>query len=339
MRFSVALPTCVEGLVYPVPYITPRTLMEVGLAAERLGYHSVWGNDHLHTQNYVRDEWKTAPNYYEPLVSLAALAARTSRIRLGTSVIVMPMREPVLLAKQAATLDQLSGGRLMLGIGVGAYREEFEAVRPDAPRGTNRGAMAEEGIQALRALFAQEVASFQGRYYHFRGVMMGPKPVQNPLPIYSGGNSDAGAVRAGRYSEGWLPAVLPIPVLQRKIRILREAAQAAGRDPSAMDIAPQMAVCMGRTREEALRRFRDSQVYRHLLSLKRSTLRDLDLEQIESMNFIGTPAQVAEQIAAYGAAGVTHCSALIFPARTIEETLDQMAWFASDVMNQFAAET
>jgi probable F420-dependent oxidoreductase len=309
--------------------------MEVGLAAERLGYHSVWGNDHLHTQNYVRDEWQTAPNYYEPLISLAALAARTTRIRLGTSVIVMPMREPVLLAKQAATLDCLSGGRFMLGIGVGAYREEFEAVRPDAPRSVNRGTMVEEGLVALRALFTQEVASFEGRYYRFRGVMMGPKPLQNPLPIYSGGNSDAGAVRAGKFAEGWLPAVLPIPVLKRKIGILREAAAAAGRDPTAIDIAPQMAVSLGRTREEALRRFRDSQVYRHLLSLKRSTLKDLDLEQVESMNFIGTPAQVTEQIAAYGEAGVTHCAALIFPGQSIQETMDQMAWFASDVVSQF----
>jgi probable F420-dependent oxidoreductase len=335
MRFSVALPTCVEGLVYPIPFVTPETLMEVGLAAERLGYHSVWGNDHLHTQNYVRDEWQTAPNYYEPLISLAALSAHTKLIGLGTAVIVVPMREPVLLAKQAATLDQLSGGRLLLGVGVGAYREEFEAVRPDAPKGTNRGRMVEEGIQALRELFTKEVASFQGRYYRFRGVMMAPKPRQRPLPIYSGGNSDDGAVRAGRYAEGWLPAVLPLPVLRRKIRLLREAAEAAGRDPKAIDVAPQMSVSLGRTKEDALRRFRESQVYRHLLSLKRSTLRDLDLEQVEQMNFIGTPQQVAEQIQAYGEAGVTHCCALIFPARSIAETIDQMAWFARDVMPLF----
>ncbi len=335
MQFSVAFPTCVEGLIYPVPYITPEKLIEVGLAAERLGYHSVWGNDHLHTQNYVREEWKTAPNYYEPLIALANLAARTKRIRLGTSIIVMPMREPVLLAKQAATLDQLSGGRLLLGIGVGAYREEFEAVRPNAPRSTNRGAMVEEGIRGLRLLFSQETASFEGRYYQFRDVMMGPKPQQTPLPIYSGGNSDAGAVRAGRYSQGWLPAVLPVPVLRKKIGILTEAAQAAGRDPSAIDIAPQMSVSLSKTKEAALRQFRESQVYTHMLSLKRSTLKDLDLGQVESMNLIGTPAQVAEQVAGLRDAGVTHCCALIFPAETIEETIDQMDWFARDVARQF----
>lgn len=337
MRFSVALPTCVEGLVYPVPYITPDKLIEVGLAAERLGYHSVWGNDHLHTQNYVRDEWKMAPNYYEPLVSLAALGAQTRRIGLGTAVIVMPMREPVLLAKQVATLDQLSGGRMLLGIGVGAYREEFEAVRPDAPRGTHRGKMVEEGIRSLRLLFTDQEASFEGRYYRFHKVMMGPKPAQRPLPIYSGGNSDEGAARAGRYAEGWLPAVLPIPVLRKKIQILKESAEAAGRDPRAIEIAPQMSVSLGKSKEDALRRFRNSQVYRHLLSLKGSTLKELDLAQVESMNFIGTPAEVTEQIAAYAKAGVTHCCALIFPAKTIEETIEQMEWFARDVMDPFAA--
>ncbi len=335
MQFSVAFPTCVEGLIYPVPYITPEKLIAVGLAAERLGYHSVWGNDHLHTQNYVREEWKTAPNYYEPLIALANLAAQTTRIRLGTSILVMPMREPVLLAKQTATLDQLSGGRLLLGIGVGAYREEFEAVRPHAPRSTNRGEMVEEGIRGLRLLFTQETASFEGRHYQFRDVMMAPKPLQTPLPIYSGGNSDAGAVRAGRYAEGWLPAVLPVPVLRKKIAILTAAAQAVGRDPSAIDIAPQMSVSLGKTKEAALRQFRDSQVYQHMLSLKRSTLKDIDLGLVESMNLIGTPAQVAEQVATFRDAGVTHCCALIFPGESIEETIDQMDWFARDVVRQF----
>jgi len=335
MRFSVAIPTCVEGLIYPVPYVTPEKLIEVGVAAERLGYHSVWGNDHLHTQNYVWDEWHAVPNYYEPLISLAVLASQTKTIRLGTSVIVMPMREPSLLAKQAATLDQLSGGRLLLGIGVGAYREEFEAVRPKAPRSTNRGDMVDEGIRAIQELFTKETASFTGRYYAFEGVKMGPKPKQNPLPIYSGGNSDAGAARAGRYSQGWLPAVLPIDVLKRKIGILRDAAAAANRSVAGIDIAPQMSVSLGKTSEEALRRFRDSQVYQHMLSLKRSTLKDLDLTQVERMNLVGTPAQVMEQIAAYRDAGVTHCCALIFPATTIEETVEQMDWFARDVMRRF----
>ncbi len=335
MLFSAALPTCVEGLIYPVPYITPEKLLEVGLAAERLGYHSVWGNDHLHTQNYVWEEWHAVPNYYEPLISLAALASRTQRLRLGTSVIVMPMREPTLLAKQAATLDQLSGGRLLLGIGVGAYREEFEAVRPDAPRKTNRGEMVDEGIRAIQALFTQETASFHGKHFHYEGVKMAPKPLQRPLPIYSGGNSDAGAVRAGRYSQGWLPAVLPVDVLHRKVGLLKEAAQAAGRSSDGIDIAPQMSVSLGKTKEEALRRFRDSQVYQHMLSLKRSTLKDLDLTRVEQMNLIGTPSQVAEQVADYRAAGVTHCCALIFPASSIEETIDQMAWFARDVVSQF----
>jgi probable F420-dependent oxidoreductase len=337
VRFSVALPNCVEGLVYPVPFVTHAQVLRVGREAERLGYHSVWANDHLHTQDYVWAEWHAVPNYYEPLVSLAVLAAQTTRIRMGTSVIVMPMREPVLLAKQAATLDQFSGGRLQLGVGVGAYREEFEAVRPDAPRRARRGEMVDEGIRALQALFTQDDASFEGRYYRFRHIKMGPKPAQRPLPIYSGGNSDSGAVRAGRLADGWLPAVLPIPALRRKIAILREAADGAGRDAAAIDIAPQMAVSLANSREAALTRFRASQVYRHLRSLKRSTLRDLDIEQVETMNFIGTPAQVAEQIAAYGEAGVTHCAALFFPATSLEETIDQMAWFAGDVMSRFPA--
>ena len=115
-------------------------------------------NDHMSTMPYVRDMFDQAPRFYEPMVTLTYVAARTSRIKLMTGVVVMPMREPVLLAKQAATLDQISGGRLILGVGVGAYRAEFESVRPtmmEAPR----GALVAEGIEGMRRLFTERLSS------------------------------------------------------------------------------------------------------------------------------------------------------------------------------------
>lgn len=336
MRFSVAIPTCVEGLVYPVPFITPARLLRVATAAEDLGYHSVWGNDHLSTQDYVKKEWTDPPNYYEPLIALAFVAGVTSRVKLGTSIIALPMREPALLAKQVATLDQFSGGRVLLGVGVGAYREEFEAVRPQL-RGANRGTVLEEGVLALRQLFTEREVTYQGKYTHVAGVESYPKPVQAPLPIYIGGNTFAAAERAGAWGEGWLPAVLPLEQMRERLERVYQAATSAGRDPSAIDIAPQFSVSIAPTHEQALRKFRNSQIYQHMLSLKKSTLKDVDLSSLEALNLIGTPDEIAERIHDYSAAGVTHFCSLIFGTDSIEDTLEQMQYFSNEVMARFPA--
>src|SRR5690606_12467245 len=162
MRFSVAIPTCKEGLSYPLPFAGPEEIIRVAQSAEQLGYHSVWGNDHITAPRYVRETFDQPPNFYEPLIVLAYIAASTRRIKLAPSVIVLPMREPVYLAKQVATLDVFSGGRFILGVGVGAYREEFEAIHPDLAPTAQRGQMVDESLEALVRLFREPVASFAG---------------------------------------------------------------------------------------------------------------------------------------------------------------------------------
>ena len=130
--------------------------------------------------------------------ALTAVAALTRRIKVGTCVIVVPLREPVLLAKQAATADLFSNGRFIFGVGVGAYREEFEAVYPDR-KGQHRGSIHEEGLEALTRLFRDRRASFEGRYFKFQDVELYPKPRQQPLPMWTSGNTRVAAERAGRW--------------------------------------------------------------------------------------------------------------------------------------------
>jgi len=127
MKFSVCLATGYEGLVYPIPFCEPQDLIKTGVLCEKLGYDAVFGNDHITTQHYVRETFPEPPNFYDVLITLAMVAQATTKLRVGTSLLVMPMREPVYLAKQVATLDQLSGGRFIMAVGLGAYREEFEA--------------------------------------------------------------------------------------------------------------------------------------------------------------------------------------------------------------------
>jgi alkanesulfonate monooxygenase SsuD/methylene tetrahydromethanopterin reductase-like flavin-dependent oxidoreductase (luciferase family) len=251
-----------------------------------------------------------------------------------TGVIVLPMRDPILLAKQAATLDRFSHGRLILGVGVGAYREEMEATYPDR-REAPRAEWMDESIQALRLLASERRVDFEGRWIRFRDVEMYPKPAQDPLPIYSAGNADGSIRRAATWCQGWIPAAIgPTRVAEGRAR-LRAYAVEAGRDPDAIEIAPQLVACIGRTTEEAEARFRGSQVYEHLVSLQASTLKGFDVSSYVSMNLIGSVTEVVERVERYREAGADHLSGLLFVGDTLEALREQVATFATEVMPRF----
>lgn len=328
MKFSVCLPTGFEGVMHPVPFVQPEDFVRLGQAAERLGYDSAWGNDHITTQHYVHDLFPDRPPaFYEVLITLATVAATTTRLRVGTALLVLPMRDPVYLAKQACTLDQLSGGRFILGIGLGAYREEFEAWGPRL-RTARRGEMLDEGLAALRLLLTERQASFAGKFYAFENVELFPKPRQAPFPIYIGGHNLEAVERAARWGSGWLPGWRPFEELRERIERLRERAAELGRDPLAIEIAPQFSVTVGTTLEEAAKRYMASGLVAHRKSLA-YTGRDLT-RQVES-NLVGSPDVILEKVARLEAIGVQHCSALMFPANTIQEMHEQMQAFAETV--------
>jgi probable F420-dependent oxidoreductase len=327
---SVGLPTGMEGLTYPIPFSDPEAVIRIAQHAERLGYHSVWGNDHMTTQHYVRAEFPVPPRFWEPLVTYAFIAANTTRLRFGTGVLVLPMRRDiVVLAKQIATLDHFSGGRLEIGLGIGAYREEFAALWPDAK--AHRGDMLEEGVKALRLLFSERVASFAGKYYRFRDVELYPKPAQPRLPIYIGGNSANHLRRVALSADGWIPAAMAPDRLREQVTRLKEMTEAAGRDPQRIAVAPQYVVHLGPTRDAAIARFRRSQMYKHLMSLRRSTLREEAATPMEEVNLIGDADTVAAKAEALTEAGVTHFLGLYFAADSVAELLDQMQVFAEEV--------
>jgi probable F420-dependent oxidoreductase len=333
LSFGVHVPTCIEGMMFPIPFARAEDILPTALLCERLGFDSVWGNDHMTTQRYVQREFAEPPSYYEPLVTFAYVAARTTRLKVCTCILVLPMRHVVVAAKQAATLDQLSGGRLILGVGTGAYREEYEALFPDA-RDVHRGSIVEEGMRALRLLFTERRATFRGRYVRFEDVECFPKPVQRPLPIYAGGNHPEVRRRAGELGEGWLPAVLSPEEIARGVEDVHRAAEAAGRDGSTIDIAPQFAVSIGRTHEEALRRFRASQLYKHLESLRTTTLRE-QTGSYEQRNLIGSPEEISERLHAYRKAGVTTLAGMLFVANSLIEMQEGIELFGREVLPSF----
>jgi probable F420-dependent oxidoreductase len=223
----------------------------VGLAsrAEELGFDSVWVHDHVFNVGHVFDRIGGKP-YYEPLTLLSFVAARTERVRLGTSVLVLPYHNPIRLAKTAATLDVLSGGRLILGVGVGSIEKEMRAMgSPFA----ERGAVTDEAIAVMRALWTQADPSFDGKYSRFAGMKFSPKPLQKPsIPVVIGGVSRAAIRRAARLGDGWQPLGLSPEALGQGIALLREEALASGRDVSKIPVSIAMGLGAATSRRYAL---------------------------------------------------------------------------------------
>ena len=334
MKFGVDVPTCLAGMAYPVPFATADEVVQIAVEAEQLGYHEVSGNDHLSTQRFVREAWAQPPDYFEPLMMLATIAAKTSVVRLGTGILVLPMRDPVLLAKQVATLDHISGGRVTLAVAAGGYRDEFESVVPDLAD-VSRIDLMSEGIESLRVLFERPRSTYEGKYRRFVDVESYPKPVQTPLPIVSGGNGTGALRRAGERCEGWLPAKIgPAEIAAGRAKVSTYA-RAAGRDPAAITIGLQSVVCIADTTQQARERVERSTFDLFRRSLKDTMMKGIDLDKYLADNLIGTPDEVCTKVAAFQEAGLDGFFATLFVANTVDEMLEQMRLFARYVVPAF----
>jgi probable F420-dependent oxidoreductase len=225
------------GIPISGAWATPDNQIQVARRAEELGYHSLWTFQRLLVPE-PPDERAAAPAYrsvLDAIVPLAFVAARTSRIRLGLSVVNIPFFAPAVLANQLTTLDVLSRGRLDVGLGIGWSRQEYAAVGVAYRR---RGARAEEFIAALRALWTEEVVEFHGELYEIPRSRVEPKPVQRPHPpLLLGGAAEAALRRAGRLADGWTSSSgADLSHIGDSIEIVRQAAREAGRDPAALRI-------------------------------------------------------------------------------------------------------
>ena len=225
-----------------------HALVDLAVRAEALGVDSVWVHDHVFNVAHVLERIGDRP-YYEPLTLLSFVAARTERVRLGTSVLVLPYHNAIRLAKTAATLDVLSRGRLILGVGVGAVEQEMVAMGTPFKE---RGAFTDEAMAAMRALWTQERPTFHGRYSQFAGMPFSPKPAQGSIPLVVGGVSRAAIRRAARLGDGWQPLGLTPDALAQGIAALGEEARACGRDPARIPVSLALSITASTPRRHAL---------------------------------------------------------------------------------------
>ena len=299
----------------------PEAMSDLGRTAERLGYGWLAVNDHLvvpggtgSTYPYTATgEWPGAQAKVclEVVSALAFLAARVPRVRLLTSVLVVPMRQAVLQAKQLATLDVLSGGRLTLGVGAGWLAEEFAAV--GAPPFEARGKVTDEYVEAFRTLWREDEPSFAGEHVAFSDVTFLPKPVQpGGIPVWTGGESGPALRRAARLADGWYPVgsnpKAPLDSPQRyaaAVERVKAMVAEAGRDPAALDLA--------------------------MMSAWPTSENPVELPAGGRAPFTGPADAILEDLAGYRAGGLKHLM-LSFPGRSLEEVRDRMGWFAERIM-------
>jgi len=226
-----------------------HALVDMASRADELGFDSVWVHDHVFNAGHVLDRIGGRP-YYEPMTFLSFVAARTRRVRLGTSVLVLPYHNPVRLAKAAATLDVLCGGRLVMGVGVGLIEKEMQAMGTPF---TERGAYTDEAIAVMRALWSSDEPRFAGKYYRFEGMKFSPRPLQTPsIPLVIGGVSRAAIRRAARLGDGWQPLGLSPEALAQGIATLRDEARACGRDAAKIPVSIAMTLAAARAGRHAL---------------------------------------------------------------------------------------
>ncbi len=242
------------GLGLPVAgaWASPERVAHVATRAEQLGYHSLWTFQRL----FVPDDPQPDPVYrsvLDPLIALTFAAARTTRIRLGVAVVNVPYLSPVYLAKQATSLDVLSGGRLDLGLGSGWSEPEFVATGADPAR---RGPRTAEFVRVLRALWSGDGAPHEGEFYRLPRGYQHPLPVQRPgPPILLGGSAPAALRRAGRLADGWISrSKANLAEIGDSVAIVRAAAAEAGRDPDAVRVVSRGPVQAGDVLPEAGRK-------------------------------------------------------------------------------------
>lgn len=332
---------------------SPQAMVRVAREAESLGYDSVWVHDYLiwtktldrvHLSCGSREAVEAAgegypPIFFESLTNLAFIAGATSRIRIGTAILVLPYRNVIVTAKQLACIDVLSNGRLELGIGQGSGKstlnEDFEIL--GIPR-REKIQRTRETFEAMRKIWTEDAPSFEGQFVKFPPATIFPKPLQKPYPrIWIGGSTDKSLDLVADYATGWITSAIPPDRLPAAIDGLNAKLAERNRDPSEMTVATEIEVLVAETTEEARRQAAKTLVtlYEHYSGVPaHAELRDEQpefLDQAWATSLVGTVEGIREEVGRYAGAGC-HAFELKFIYHDIDHLIRQMHQFAEGVI-------
>ncbi|MBI4525339.1 MAG: TIGR03619 family F420-dependent LLM class oxidoreductase [Deltaproteobacteria bacterium] len=326
------------------PLTSPEAIVQVAKESETFGFDSVWVHDHLTWTAEIHrthissgsDEALEAhknPDFFEAMTTLAYLAGILRSARLGMACLVVPCRNPIYAAKQVASLDVLSGGRLDLGVGIGSpatiHSREYEIL------GVNRrvrGKICDDYIRAMKAVWTMNPSTYEGQFINFTDAEIFPKPAQKPHPpLWVGGWTEAAMKRTALLGDGWLPAWLTAEDIGARYQQVKTTATQAGRDGEAIQLGIEVYVSIDKksatAKKNAIGTFQAS----------RGTYeREMTLEFLDNVSLIGSPSEINRKIEAYRKSGVSHFETkFIYPS--IERLTEMMELFSREVLPNFSA--
>ncbi|WP_225753456.1 LLM class flavin-dependent oxidoreductase [Actinotalea sp. Marseille-Q4924] len=325
------------------PLTSVDNIARAAVEAERMGFDSVFLHDHVvwssemhrhHISSGAHEALSDdqSADFFESLTTIGYLAALTSRVQIGVACLVMPMRNPIYAAKQLATLDHLTRGRLIAGVGLGSKASlessEFDVFGVPFNR---RGPMTDEYVEAMRAIWEQPLASYSGRFVSFENAEIFPKPLQKPgPPVWVGGWTDHAARRTGRLGDGWVPGWLSPSEMARGAQVVRDTAVEHGRDPDAITIAVEKLTVIDRDEDAAMARAIPT-----VRTSSNTYERDVDEIQFAlDRHIFGSVESVRKRVREFVDAGVTHFE-LKFIYPTIEDLLSQMQLWAEEIIPEY----
>ena len=324
MRFDICLPNAMEGFLAPTGFAGPKDLARFAREADRLGYNAIWGFDFVNpTPNMGIGDDETA-NWYELMTTLAYVAAVTERVRLVSGVVVLPNREPVILAKQVATVDQFSDGRLDLGIGLG-MRPEFKSLQPRRS-GVYRGELVDENLEALQLLLAHQPdpVSYNGKHVAFDNVKLNPKPVQNPIPILTAAVTPAPLKRSVRWG---IHPIIHMGSLEERKAQFEPLLEEAGKSMDDFDLLVWADLRVDADTNTAIDNYLNG-----VMGKFAKEARKMDDDTIIRTNWIGSREHIAEKLIGLKQQGIDRIVVMHTATDTFEEMLEQTQIFAEEIM-------
>lgn len=324
------------------PFAEAHHIARIAVEVERLGFDSLWVHDHVtrspadaehHFVFGAVEAWQSPvrPNVFESLTTLAYVAGMTKRVQLGTSCIVLPLRNPVWLAKMAATIDNLSGGRFVLGVGVGGtvyVKTELEAMG-----GVNlhqhRGKVVDEWIDIMRGVWREARLTYKGQFLEVVAAEVYPKPVRQVLPIWIAGGSKVARARVAARGDGWMPMFLRPDELRRGIDEIRGLATKAGRNGEAIQLATEHWMAIGSDGALARRRALPtiSGMTEYTVAAPGAAYdTKVNIGRDEDGNLLGDPDEIGRRVELYRDAGVDHLILRVI-ARSVDEAVESLQMF------------